>query len=379
MNIESFIYTAACAVSAFTVLLVMGYRRDFSKLPGVFVAFLCVMSVRFVLELLIHLPTAPMKHLWLGLLMFSALLMAPLMHRFAWWVKHNGTSGTALGTSHQRLLLLVGFLCVMPLISQTHMGHDYHNPLNPLSEEHKLLINALQLCCAGVFAVQAPVFLQRTYKILQDVTGMRAPLYSAISNRQHNGLRFIVLAVMTTWIMGMCRVFHCWILGGPSNISLLFSTVEVAMAVLALASLLKPQSADSERRADDVRCIPKYQRSALDEAAIKRIQDKIQAALDDEALLTDNRLSLQSFSAHINENTHYVSQVINQRFSTNFFSLVNRRRAQLACLRLTQDVNVPVGEISETLGFNSKSTFNSAFKQLTLMTPSQYRQRHQLQ
>jgi AraC-like DNA-binding protein len=75
----------------------------------------------------------------------------------------------------------------------------------------------------------------------------------------------------------------------------------------------------------------------------------------------------------LRENPHYVSQVINQDLDTNFYDLVNRHRIRAAQLELLRHPDRPVLEIALQVGFNSKSTFNAAFRQHAGMTPSDFR------
>jgi AraC-like DNA-binding protein len=86
-------------------------------------------------------------------------------------------------------------------------------------------------------------------------------------------------------------------------------------------------------------------------------------------------LSLRSLSRQIGEKTHYVSQVINQDLGTNYYELVNRRRIQRAQELLIASPEQTVLEIALSVGFNSKSTFNTAFRRLTGMTPTDFRRK----
>ena len=70
---------------------------------------------------------------------------------------------------------------------------------------------------------------------------------------------------------------------------------------------------------------------------------------------------------------HYVSQVINQDLGSNFYELVNQRRIERAMQLLMEPPNRTILEIALSVGYNSKSTFNTAFRRQTGVTPTEYR------
>ncbi len=73
-----------------------------------------------------------------------------------------------------------------------------------------------------------------------------------------------------------------------------------------------------------------------------------------------------------------ISLIINRVIGQHFFDFVNSYRINLAGEILIANEQHPktVLEILYEVGFNSKSSFNTAFKKHFLMTPSQYRKLH---
>jgi AraC-like DNA-binding protein len=70
----------------------------------------------------------------------------------------------------------------------------------------------------------------------------------------------------------------------------------------------------------------------------------------------------------------YLSQIINQKLDQNFFDFINSHRIQEAQEQLNHS-NRRISEIMYDVGFSSRSSFNSAFKKYTNLTPSQYRRK----
>jgi AraC-like DNA-binding protein len=87
----------------------------------------------------------------------------------------------------------------------------------------------------------------------------------------------------------------------------------------------------------------------------------------------DCGVTLRGLCAAVKENPHYVSQVINQDLDTNFYDLIKKHRVEDAMTALVTEPDKTVLDIALAVGFNSKSTFNAAFRQHAGMTPREFR------
>ena len=72
---------------------------------------------------------------------------------------------------------------------------------------------------------------------------------------------------------------------------------------------------------------------------------------------------------------HALSQLINEELGQNFFDYINSFRIQEFERRLVdpRNAHVSILGIAMDVGFNSKSSFNTAFRKFKGMTPSEYR------
>jgi YesN/AraC family two-component response regulator len=66
---------------------------------------------------------------------------------------------------------------------------------------------------------------------------------------------------------------------------------------------------------------------------------------------------------------------LNEKLAQSFFELLAKYRVEKAKKILTEDEKnrLTIEEISEMVGYNSKTAFNNAFKKLAGKTPSEYR------
>ena len=69
--------------------------------------------------------------------------------------------------------------------------------------------------------------------------------------------------------------------------------------------------------------------------------------------------------------------MINHKLNKHFFDLINEYRIEKAMqiLQNPKESHLTILEILYAVGFNSKSSFNTAFKNYTGLTPTEYRKR----
>lgn len=93
-----------------------------------------------------------------------------------------------------------------------------------------------------------------------------------------------------------------------------------------------------------------------------------------EKIYLRNDISLSELARRLNTNTAYLSKVINETTGENFSNFLNQYRIEEACCLLSNPKgrSMTIEGIAQTVGFNSKSAFNIAFKKIKSVTPSEY-------
>jgi len=86
-------------------------------------------------------------------------------------------------------------------------------------------------------------------------------------------------------------------------------------------------------------------------------------------------LSISDLATQVEIPTKELSVLINHNLNQHFFDFINNYRVKKAMQILSnpEKSNVTILEILYEVGFNSKSSFNTAFKKYTHLTPTQFR------
>jgi len=117
-------------------------------------------------------------------------------------------------------------------------------------------------------------------------------------------------------------------------------------------------------------------RQFLDDHDVARIRGRLDKVVDETEMLFDPLLSMPKLAHMIGATPNQLSHVLNQHIGKSFFDFVNEVRTKEASTLLINEPDRTVLDIATSVGFNSKSTFNLAFKKITGLTPSAYRRKN---
>jgi AraC-like DNA-binding protein len=103
------------------------------------------------------------------------------------------------------------------------------------------------------------------------------------------------------------------------------------------------------------------------------LKNKLTELMETKAIYSNPNLSLSDIAGEIGTNKHYISRLINEGFKKNFTDYVNEYRIKAFIEAVGKDKNNNTFLYHAfDVGFNSKSSFNRAFKKMTNKTPSEY-------
>lgn len=142
------------------------------------------------------------------------------------------------------------------------------------------------------------------------------------------------------------------------------------MLYLQIQKSLKTDEKEREHR-------EKYQNSLLKEDDKEKLMDKIRDVMEDVTVISDTNFSIVKLAELVGSKDRYVSQVINEKFGTNFSAFLAEYRIKEACRRLRDSEHYgqfSLEGISLSLGFKSRTNFSAVFKKITGITPSKYQE-----
>lgn len=119
----------------------------------------------------------------------------------------------------------------------------------------------------------------------------------------------------------------------------------------------------------------KYKNSGLSKQKSLNLFEVLETFMKDRKPYHDTELTLFSLAKQLDIHPNHLSQIINQHYNQNFFDYINQYRVndvKEVLLSGEYDTHSLAG-IGFECGFNSKASFNRAFKKFTGVTPSEFR------
>lgn len=121
----------------------------------------------------------------------------------------------------------------------------------------------------------------------------------------------------------------------------------------------------------------KYKSGRLNSKDTERLAEILNQYVESNKPYLNAELTLGQLAENLNISPRVLSQVINDYFNQNFYDYVNRLRVEESKkFLLDASSKKTVLEILYDVGFNTKSSYNVAFKKATGLTPTEYKRKY---
>lgn len=344
------------------------------------------------------------SNLWLSLFVFlCALYIAPFMLGYAGWYVEEPQRGFMFFMPFQQLFLLGP---VIYFYTQSLLDKSFH--LHPRERWH-FVPAILYLAYSLIVFVTDKLILQRYYFYADQrdmdfdpwyqVAGLLSLLfYLYLSLRfyaRYKKLAFQVVsfadAILFKWaqrfllallLISLLRILFFvlnpeWGEFGSKFwyylcFSILFYYITISGYANSVKAVIPLEIAWSE---DEKAPIPAYAEKLTPELPdLPAWKAKLVQVMQGEQLFKNPELTLSDVAEKLGTSPKQVSQIVNQGFQLNFNDFVNHYRTQAVLEKFTKAEHQQKTLLALALecGFNSKSTFNRAFKKSTQVTPQEY-------
>ena len=121
--------------------------------------------------------------------------------------------------------------------------------------------------------------------------------------------------------------------------------------------------------------VKKYEKAGIPPDKVQGALLALQQQMEVEKVYRNNQLSLTGLADLLHIPSHHLSQLLNEYLQSTFYEYVNRYRIEDVKAALgnpKKDIMTILGMAWEA-GFNSKASFNNAFKKHTGLSPSAYK------
>lgn len=377
---EVFLATMAMAVASFTLLLMLTQKPSPAK-KMLMLVLLCLGLLSIGPIIFAFLPWLIKVYISVLPLLFFSLLPSLWFYHQALIAEHQWQWTPAMW-KHLLPLPFAGALGVgiflLPEPSFNTMFFSEQDIDEPSIDLLSAVFFAAVILWCALSCSYVAMLLKRTVKY-------REQLKNVFSNDQGKSLNWLIgvsLLIGFSWIYALVvLVFEDKLqFIGVSENGVLVLLVTIVWMICANGLQQRPSFENDPpptHVTSQQQPTKAYERSALTDNDLAAIAQRLKRAVDDDKAHLDPELTLAKLSAIAREPSQYISQTLSQYLHTTFFDFINNARIESAKHMLVE-TDQSVLNVALATGFNSRSSFYTAFKKFTDLTPSQYRKAQNL-
>ena len=228
--------------------------------------------------------------------------------------------------------------------------------------EHEIFNSAIQL-----------LILFYTLLAFRDLFRYRREIRNSMSSVERHNLSWlgaVLCGLLAHWAFDAVFYVDLYL---TRHASMLLLDISFAV-LLVFAQILVYKSMHQPEILFGIESKPKYRDSTLTEVEKKQYLEQLETVMTGQKPYLDPMLTLPALARKAHIPPRYLSQILNEDLNRNFFDYINTHRIEESKRLLKENAkqNRTVLEILLEVGFNSKSSFNSAFKRYTGMTPTSF-------
>jgi len=213
------------------------------------------------------------------------------------------------------------------------------------------------------------IYFYMTYKLLR-----RDSNYKNVRNKQKHKLQRVLGIYVATGLVIILIFFIKPFVNFSSNILYQLVTAFFLFHIYGISYLIYQDKGFILR----INELKKYKTKQL--LSTKYRAEKLSKLLhyfQIEKPFLDKKLNISKVASNLQMTSNSLSFIINEELNKRFNDFVNEYRINLAKTYLIDSSMeyLTIEAIAHEVGFNSKSTFNSVFKKITGMTPSEFKNR----
>jgi AraC-like DNA-binding protein len=274
----------------------------------------------------------------------------------------------------------VFFVLILPPFFPDFLGFRqvHYGMLTVFDSFNREEITLIQYVYSSVFIAQFIhlfIYLMVSLKLLNGYHQKMSDNYSTFQESEIKWLRITIYSLIVIFVAAsIFLVLFFFTLIYQRHLDYIY-VLPMSFLMYVIAYKLSGIQFISIKESDVVINGSKYQSSSLKTEDAEQYSDLLKEYMAAQKPYLKNGLRLVDLSKDLEIPAHHLSQVINEKYSQNFFDFINRYRVEEAKSLMQISDESTLLEIAYSSGFNNKNSFNNAFKKFNSTTPFAYRKK----
>lgn len=182
-------------------------------------------------------------------------------------------------------------------------------------------------------------------------------------------IQILIVIALASWIFSLVvSEFGPDYFSGYLGYHLVWIVLSGAVIALGYYTMNNPEIFNLEVN------LKKSENSVFNNEQLIQLSARLEEIMNSAKPYLEPKLTLAELADKCGLSTHQLSRVINERYEKNFFEYINSFRVEEFKHLVKKDPaeNLTLLAVAYQSGFNSKTTFNTAFKKITSQTPKEY-------
>lgn len=227
----------------------------------------------------------------------------------------------------------------------------------------------------GLQVVHILGYLYYSRKLVSAYAKRCESYYSSLSRINLKWIKQL-MTITSVFGAGILVLSTLIITGGYYEINNAADTLFLILTASIIASIVVKSWKQPEIISGLVSESGKYKNSPLTEQDLAELQVKLEQLLEKERTYLTQELNLSQLAEMMDTQAYLLSQLLNEKYGKNFFNFINGHRIDFAKQKIQDGYlsSRTLEAIAYESGFNSKSTFNRAFKKKVGCSPKEFHQ-----
>lgn len=292
----------------------------------------------------------------------SILLFAPLLYCYVRRLTFNENPIYKLSLAHYVPALVHLVYAVWTLFTSTEKIYaHYQSGLLPVVFG---IIEMTGLLSFAFYWTQSVILLKR-FKVQEHQ-------HLSYSQRIKQYLNFLLGTLAILILFWGTSFFNDYILQQPSayiNYTTMWISTPLFMFVIGYFSLNQPEVFRMPIVAKNI-----LEKDRLGKTEAEELKAKLDTLINKDELFLQSSLTLKELAEKLDTSSNNLSWLLNKVYQTSFYDYINQKRIESFLTKIQQGEHQhrTLFALAMDVGFNSKSTFNKAFKTITRNTPKDF-------